>query len=99
MGAAVGTTTGIGEVVAIVLRLVTGGAPKDTMSFTSLLCANDSGVTLPIAFASTFLLHLLRVGVDMARLGKVAREMLRILSSAVSEAGMVTVVLLVGASH
>ena len=34
MSTAVGTTTGIGEVVAIVLRLVTRGAPGDMMSFT-----------------------------------------------------------------
>lgn len=36
MGTAVGTTTGIGEVVAIVLRLVTGGAPGGMMSSASL---------------------------------------------------------------
>ena len=33
MSTAVGTTTGIGEVVAIVLRLVTRGTPGDMMSF------------------------------------------------------------------
>lgn len=36
MRTAVGTTTGIGEVVAIVLRLVTRGAPGDMMSSTSM---------------------------------------------------------------
>lgn len=37
MRTAVGPTTGIGEVVAIVLRLVTGGAPVDgMMSFASI---------------------------------------------------------------
>ena len=34
MSTAVGATTGIGEVVAIVLRLVTRGTPGDMMSFT-----------------------------------------------------------------
>ena len=34
MSTAVGTTTGIGEIVAIILRLVTRGAPGDMMSFT-----------------------------------------------------------------
>ena len=35
MGAAVGTTTGIGEVVAIILRLVTRSAPSGMMSSAS----------------------------------------------------------------
>lgn len=35
----------------------------------------------------------------MTRLGEVAREVLGFFGSAVREAGMVTVVLLVGASH
>lgn len=35
----------------------------------------------------------------MTRLGEVAREMLGFFSGAVSEAGMITIVLLVGASH
>lgn len=35
--AAVGTTTGIGEVVTIVLRLVTGSAPGGMMSFASFV--------------------------------------------------------------
>ncbi len=35
MGAAVGTTAGIGEVVAIIFRLVTGSPPSGMMSSTS----------------------------------------------------------------
>ena len=35
MRTAVGTTTGIGEIVAIVLRLITGGAPGGMLSSTS----------------------------------------------------------------
>ena len=35
----------------------------------------------------------------MTRLGEVAREVLGLFGSAVSKAGMVTVILLVGASH
>lgn len=35
----------------------------------------------------------------MTRLGEITREVLGVFGSAVSEAGMVTVVLLVGASH
>jgi len=35
----------------------------------------------------------------MARLGEVARKMLSVVGSAISEASVVTVVLLVGASH
>ena len=33
---------------------------------------------LPIPFPAAFLLHLLRVGVDVARFGKIARKMLLI---------------------
>ena len=36
MRAAVGTTTGVGEAVTIILRLVTGGAPDGMMSLSSL---------------------------------------------------------------
>ena len=35
MRTAVGTTTGVGEIVAIVLRLITGGAPGGMLSSTS----------------------------------------------------------------
>ena len=55
--------------------------------------------SLPISFPSAFLLHLLRVHIDMARLRKVAWEMLSGSSSSVGESDVITVILLVGASH
>jgi hypothetical protein len=56
-------------------------------------------LTAPVAFATTVLLGLLRVGINVARFGKVARKMLLWMGSSVGEAGVVTVVVLVGASH
>ena len=53
----------------------------------------------PIALAAAFLLHLLRVRVNVAGLGEIAREMLFGSSSAVSESDVITVVELVGAGH
>lgn len=55
--------------------------------------------SLPIAFASAFFLHLVRIGVDVAILGEETRKVLGVVGSTVSETSMVTVVLLVGASH
>lgn len=54
---------------------------------------------MPIAFASTFLLHFLGVSVDVPGLAEIAREVLDVVCSAVGKAGVVTVVLLVGTSH
>lgn len=54
-----------------------------------------SGSSLPVALASTLLLHFLGIGVDMAALGEVAREVLNVIGGAVGEAGMVTVVVFV----
>ena len=53
----------------------------------------------PVALSTTFLLHLLGISIDVARLGKVARKVFLIRGSASSNAGMVTVVLLNSASH
>ena len=53
----------------------------------------------PVALSTSFLLHLLGVGTFMARLGKVARKVLFNGCCASSNASMVTVVLLDGASH
>ena len=53
----------------------------------------------PVALATALLLDLLGVGIDVAGLGKVTREVLLRLGGAVGEAGVVTIVLLVGASH
>lgn len=54
---------------------------------------------LPIALAAPFFLHFLRIGVDVTRLGEVAREVLLGRSTTVGESDMITVVKLVGASH
>jgi hypothetical protein len=57
------------------------------------------GDDLPVAFSSAVLLSLGRILVSMAGLGEVAREMLVGVGGAVSQGGMVTVSVLVGASH
>jgi hypothetical protein len=54
---------------------------------------------LPIAFAATILLRLGRVLAWMTRLGEVARKVRLGFGSAISDASMVTVSELVGASH
>ena len=53
----------------------------------------------PVPFTTSFLLDLLGVLVDEAALGKEAREMLLRLSSAVGDAGVVTISEFMGASH
>jgi hypothetical protein len=53
----------------------------------------------PSALACAILLGLFRVGVDMARLGKVSREMLSWAGCAISKTSMVTVVHLVCLAH
>jgi len=79
VGAAVGTTSSIGELVPIVLRLGPWRAP--------------------IAFASTLLLHLLWVGINVSRFGEIARKMLDVVGGAVSQASVVTIILLVRTGH
>ena len=54
---------------------------------------------LPVAFTTTIFLGLLRVSIDEAMLGEVTGKMLFWSSGAVSETGMITVILLVRASH
>ena len=54
---------------------------------------------LPIAFTTPFLLDLLRVGVDVTAFGEVAWEMLLRLGGTIGEAVVVTIVLLMRASH
>jgi hypothetical protein len=55
--------------------------------------------SLPSSFAGTVLLGLLGVGIDVAGLGKVAREVLGGHSSTVSEASVVAIVVLVRLAH
>ena len=64
VGAAVGATTGVGEVVTIILGLVSRSAP--TMLSVWMLLDDLRERSLPVAFASTLLLHLLGIGIDMA---------------------------------
>lgn len=54
---------------------------------------------LPIPFPTTFFLHFLRVSIDVARLGEIAGEVLLVGGGAGGNAGMVAVILLVGAGH
>ena len=49
---------------------------------------------LPVTLATTVFLGLLRVGIDVARLGEVTRKVLLGQSGAVGKAGMITIVLL-----
>ena len=56
-------------------------------------------LNLPIAFAAAILLRLCWILTRMARFRKVTGKMLLRLGSAISEASMVTVSVLVGASH
>ena len=54
---------------------------------------------LPIPFAGTFLLGLFGISIGIARLGKIAREMIFWSSTAVSQTSVITIVELVGTSH
>ena len=54
---------------------------------------------IPVALATAFFLDLLWINVDVTRLGKVAREVVFRTGSAVSQAGVVAVVVLLSASH
>ena len=105
LGAGVGTTTCVGEVVAVVLRFVARGAPSSWVSGRERWMASGTPIPLgdmfdlPVAFATSFLLDLLGISVDVSVLGEIAREMLDLIGSAVSKASVVTIVLLMGASH
>jgi hypothetical protein len=54
---------------------------------------------LPVAFASTFLLDLLWIFANMTRFGKVAWKVVFRGGSTIGEAAVVTIVVLLGASH
>lgn len=55
--------------------------------------------SIPVPFATAFLLHLLWISVDVARFGKVARKMFLGSGSPVSEAGVVSIVVFLSTSH
>ena len=59
----------------------------------------DGRLLLPIALSPSLLLHFLGVGIDVTALGKITGQMLNVVGGPISETGMVTVILLVGASH
>jgi hypothetical protein len=54
---------------------------------------------IPVSLSTTILLGLLWISIDETILGKVTRQMLFWSGSTVSKAGVVTIVLLMGASH
>jgi hypothetical protein len=54
---------------------------------------------LPVAFTTTFLLDLLWILANVTRFGKVAGEMVFRRCSTIGEAAMVTIVVLLSASH
>jgi hypothetical protein len=54
---------------------------------------------LPVAFAATFLLDLLWIFANVTRFGKVAWEVVFRRCSTIGEAAVVTIVVLLGASH
>ena len=56
-------------------------------------------LSVPVAFASTVFLGFLRIGIDEARLGEVAGEMLLGSGGTISKTSVVTVILLMGAGH
>jgi hypothetical protein len=93
---AIGATTGSRKVVAIIVSFFTHGTPRELLMESS---NREWGCFIPVASSSALLLHFLWVGVDMARLGKVTREMLFGGGSPIGKTSVVTVVLLVGASH
>lgn len=79
LSAAVGATTGIGEVITIVLRLLAIAAPGIDVSWGCFVGCSYGLSRMPdspVAFATALLLHFLWVSVDMARFGEVAREVL-----------------------
>jgi len=53
----------------------------------------------PITLSSTFLLHLLRVHIDMAGLCKIARKMFLGCCSAIGKSDVIAIVLLMGTCH
>ena len=59
---------------------------------------NEEGV-VPVAFTTALFLDLLGVSVDVAVLCEIARKVLDVVGSAVSETGVVTIVLFMGAGH
>lgn len=61
--------------------------------------ALSEGRGIPVAFSTTVLLGLVGVFVDMTRLGKISRKVLLRQGGPIGKAGVVTVSVLMGASH
>ena len=96
-GAAVGAATGIGEGVSVVLGFDASLAPERQVR--TYAKDDADGEDLPVAFATAFFLGLLGIRVDVARLGEVAGEVLLWGGGAIGKAGVVTIVVFLGASH
>lgn len=97
MTAAVGATTVVGKVVAIVMNFVTLTTPINC----EYLSANRhcEGLLIPVALPTTLFLDALWVGIDVAMFCEVARQTIFGDGSAVSESTVVAVVSFVGAGH
>jgi hypothetical protein len=96
--ATIGSTTLVGEIISIVLRLLAISTPYGLVSMRQLFKWMDI-VDLPIAFATTFLLDLLWIHVNVTRFGKVAWEVVFRGCSAISEAAVVAIIVLLSTSH
>ena len=108
VAAAVGAAAGVCQVDGKVLDLIALAAPirvemENISDLRDLIPKGNSKRTgflfLPVALATTVLLGLVAVGVHMARLGKIARQMLLGSGGAVGQADLVTIIVFVGASH
>lgn len=95
MSAAVGATTFIDEVVAIIMRLFARDAP----TYVSAVVSKAKGHYLPITLAAALLLDTFGVSVNIARLGEVARETFFGRGSTISDSTVVAIVGFVAASH
>lgn len=70
-----------------------------TMISEVLIGMQKDCVILPVAFPTTLLLDAFRIGVDRARFGKISRKMIIGSRSSVCKTGVVSVIMLLGASH
>lgn len=93
--AAVGATTLVCKVIAIVLRLFSGNAP----AWVLVLVRTRERRRLPVALPTALLLYALGIGIDVPRLGEVTRETFFSSGGTISDGAVVSVVGLVASSH
>ena len=99
VGGRVRAAAGVVDVIIVVLNLVALTAPAAFgQTILRNLHAELNDEHVPITLASTFLLDLLRIGVDEAVLGEVAGEM-RLRLAVLTSTSVVTIVELVGTGH